>query len=85
MKTVLILCLLFAFSTVSFAQYRYRKDVQKEQYERSFEFWQKKQPKVRIEAVKAAVEQSKDVRGERNKKSKLVARENRIRERIVNQ
>lgn len=58
----------------------YHKKLQKE---RSFETWEKNQPKVRLKAVKNAVEQSKEIKGSNNKLSKLKRKEARIRERII--
>lgn len=52
------------------------------QKELSFETWEKKQPKVRLNAVKDAVEQSKETSGKKNKTTKLKRKENRIRKRI---
>jgi hypothetical protein len=53
-------------------------------YQASVEWnhWIDSQPKKRIEAVKAAVKQSKDIQSKNNQKSRLNKKEDRIRQRI---
>jgi hypothetical protein len=49
----------------------------------SFERWEKEQPKVRIKAVKSAVQQTKEVKGKNSQSARLVRKENRIRKQII--
>jgi hypothetical protein len=49
----------------------------------SFERWEKDQPKIRIKAVKSAVQQTKEVKGKNSQSARLVRKENRIRKSIV--
>ena len=79
---VLFFGLITCFYHPAQAQYRYRKDVAKEQKERSFQEWERRQPKVRIEAVKSAIDQSKLVNGTRGKSARLKRKENKLRQRI---
>jgi len=60
------------------------REHKKVQNERSFETWEKNQPKVRIEAVKAAVEQSNTNSKSNKSKRRLKNKETRIRNRIKN-
>lgn len=80
---IMIVCLLIIiFSPRAEAQNRYPKHVVKEQKEKSFETWEKNQPKIRINAVKSAVKQSKEIKGHRNMTARLQRKENRIRKQI---
>ena len=76
-----LLIVLFTTGTANAqAGITYHKKLQKE---RSFETWEKNQPKTRIKAVKLAVKQSKEVNGHRNQTARLVRKEDRIRQRII--
>lgn len=80
---IMIVCLLIIiFTPQAKAQNRYPKHVVKEQKEKSFETWEKNQPKVRINAVKSAVKQSKEINGHRTATARLQRKENRIRKQI---
>lgn len=80
---IMIVCLLMIIFTPQVkAQNRYPKNVVKEQKEKSFETWEKNQPKVRINAVKSAVKQSKEINGHRTATARLQRKENRIRKQI---
>lgn len=81
---LIIVCLLIIiFTQQAQAQYRYPKHVVKEQKERSFQEWEKNQPKIRANAVKSAVKQSKEMKGHRNANARLQRKENRIRKQII--
>ena len=81
---IIIVCLLIViFSPQANAQYRYPKHVVKEQKDKSFETWEKNQPKIRANAVKSAVKQSKEINGHRNSTARLQRKENRIRKQII--
>lgn len=81
---IMIVCLLIViFSPQANAQYRYPKHVVKEQKAKSFETWEKNQPKIRANAVKSAVKQSKEMKGHRNTTARLQRKENRIRKQII--
>jgi hypothetical protein len=56
---------------------------QKLQKHYSFERWEKEQPKVRVKAVKSAVRQAKEVKGNNSQSARLVRKENRIRKQII--
>jgi hypothetical protein len=53
------------------------------QKEMSYETWLKNEPKNRINQVKSAVNQSKDIQKKRNKTAKLVRREEALRAKIA--
>ena len=81
MKNIL---LIFAFVLVSgFASGQSRLKWYRN-YQSSVEWnhWINSQPKKRLEAVKSAVKQSKDVRASNNQKARLNRKEDRIRQRI---
>jgi hypothetical protein len=81
---LIIVCLLIIiFSQKAQAQYRYPKHVVKDQKERSFQEWEKNQPRIRVKAVKSAVKQSKEMKGNRSQSARLIRKENRIRKSII--
>ena len=75
--------LIIILSPMAQAQYRYPKQVIKEQKETSFQEWEKNQPKIRIKAVKSAVKQSREMKGHRSQTARLIRKENRIRKQII--
>jgi hypothetical protein len=78
-----ILLLVILFGPDANAQTPHLRYHNKLQKERSFESWRKSQPKIRVNAVKSAVKQSKSIRGNNNQSARLVRKENRVRKSII--
>lgn len=78
-----ILLLVILFGPDANAQTPHLRYHNKLQNERSFTTWEKSQPKIRVNAVKAAVKQSKAMRSNNNQTARLVRKENRIRKSII--
>jgi hypothetical protein len=82
MKKTLFILLFVIISGIAKAQSDHLKWYKDYQASVEWNHWIESQPKKRIEVVKAAVKQSKDVRARNNQKARLNKKEDRIRQRI---
>lgn len=83
MKNFTLFCIMFFLVVSTYAQSSQARYHSKLQNERSYDTWEKNQPRVRIKAAKLAVEQSKDINNDRNKSARLRRKEDRITSRII--
>ena len=81
---LIAICLMvILFQVPAKAQTKHIRYHNKLQKERSFDTWEKSQPKIRLKAVKLAVKQSKNTKGKNSQSARLVRKEERIRKQII--